>query len=151
MLPLPSCWLLLPLYPGAGAAAAAAVNAAGARSPTHPPNLCTRPWLAAAVAYLLFPQPIYRGPSAVLPLTPASFRELVEGTSPSNTSWLVQFYAPWSPPCIHLEPAVAELSLRYGTAPSRLRFGRVDAARWPALAEAHKVVGGVGWGGQGPG
>lgn len=39
----------------------------------------------------------------------------------------VEFYAPWSPPCIHLEPVFAELSLKYTTA--RLRFGKVDAAR----------------------
>ena len=39
----------------------------------------------------------------------------------------VEFYAPWSPACIHLEPVVAELSLKYSC--TRLQFGRVDAPR----------------------
>lgn len=155
--------------------------------------------------YLLFPQPLFSGPTAVRPLTPDAFKSLVED-GPSDVAWLVrclgcagactetrccsctcrchappdgtqelllfcktvaacaplrlqanlyapaspptcarnssattkhaplpslpaqvEFYAPWSPPCIHLEPVVAELSLKYSC--SRLQFGRVDAPR----------------------
>lgn len=92
-----------------------------------------------AVCYLLFPQPIFKGPSAVEPLTPAAFKSLIEdaGKEGDKTTWLVEFYAPWSPPCIHLEPAVAELSLKYAS--DRLRWGRIDASRWPQLAAAQKV------------
>lgn len=39
----------------------------------------------------------------------------------------VEFYAPWAPPCIHLEPVFAELSLTYTN--DKLRFGKVDASR----------------------
>ncbi|PSC76316.1 Thioredoxin-related transmembrane 2 [Micractinium conductrix] len=92
--------------------------------------------LAMLVLYLLFPQPMYSGPDAVEPLTPGSFTELVE-KSPADVAWLVWFYAPWAPPCIHLAPSVADLSLAYSS--GRLRFGSVDASRWPQLAAAHKV------------
>ncbi|KAL4431224.1 hypothetical protein ABPG75_006480 [Micractinium tetrahymenae] len=100
-------------------------------------RLCIYYALLAAVFYLLFPQPIFKGPAAIEQFTPASFKALVEDAPDPEATWLVEFYAPWSPPCIHLEPVFAELSLKYTTA--RLRFGKVDAARWPQLAAAHRV------------
>lgn len=51
-----------------------------------PPAL---PPAAPAVAYLLFPQPLFRGPSAVQALTPAAFKSLVED-APPGVSWLVR-------------------------------------------------------------
>ena len=39
----------------------------------------------------------------------------------------VEFFAPWAPACVHLEPVVAALSLVYTT--DRLRFAKVDASR----------------------
>ncbi|KAI7839047.1 hypothetical protein COHA_007189 [Chlorella ohadii] len=92
--------------------------------------------LLLVVMYLFFPQPLFTGPTAVRPLTPDAFKSLVED-GPADVAWLVEFYAPWAPACIHLEPVVAELSLKYSC--SRLQFGRVDAPRWPQLAQAHKV------------
>lgn len=93
--------------------------------------------LLIVIFYLLFPQPIYQGPSAIHQFTPASFKELVEEATQPELTWLVEFYAPWAPPCIHLEPVLAELSLKYST--DRLKFGKVDASRWPQLATQHKV------------
>lgn len=144
-----------------------------------------------AVSYLLFPQPIYRGASAIEQFTPASFHQLVvDSPQPADVSWLVsrqhaprpavasggrpgpcpgrridslacdagklipsslvppgapasgplqvEFYAPWAPPCIHLEPVFAELSLKYTT--ERLRFGKVDASRCGAACRGRQPL-----------
>jgi hypothetical protein len=46
----------------------------------------------AAVSYLLFPQPIYRGASAIEQFTPASFHQMVvESPQPADVSWLVSW------------------------------------------------------------
>lgn len=50
---------------------------------------------------------------------------------------LVFFGAPWSSECTALAPAFADLSQQYGS--DNLRFGEVDIAAWPQLAENHKV------------
>jgi thioredoxin-like negative regulator of GroEL len=49
----------------------------------------------------------------------------------------VAFTAPWEPDCLYLEPALAELSLRYTSA--SLKFGRVDVHQWPALGRRFNV------------
>ncbi|EFN59218.1 hypothetical protein CHLNCDRAFT_59562 [Chlorella variabilis] len=90
------------------------------------------------VMYLVFPQPIFQGASAVEQFTPASFQSMVAENPQPGLTWLVEFYAPWAPPCIHLEPVFAELSLKFTT--PQLRFGKVDVSRWPQLAKQHKVA-----------
>ena len=59
-------------------------------------------------------------------LTPASYDELViklpkpkdekekGGKEKLSNRWLVECYASWSPPCVHLEPLFAQLSVQYG-------------------------------------
>lgn len=68
---------------------------------------------------------------------PASFAEVVEDRSDSTVSWLIEFYAPWAPQCLYLEPVLAEISLQYSS--ERLRFGKIDVSRWPALAKRYKI------------
>ena len=82
-------------------------------------------------------QPVYEGPNSITFLTPASFHDKVVKRH-GNVDWLVVFFAAWSPPCVHLEPVVAELSLKYGT--GSLQFGKVDVGRWPHVAKEHRVV-----------
>ena len=65
----------------------------------------------------------------------------------------VEFFAPWAPACVHLEPVVAALSLTYTT--DRLRFAKVDASRCVCAGAAGAAVAavasptghlvGVGW------
>lgn len=50
--------------------------------------------------------------------------------------WVVMVGASWSERCAQLTPMLAELSDQYQGA---VRFGRVDAARWPDAAEALRV------------
>ncbi|KAL4853602.1 Thioredoxin-related transmembrane protein 2 [Chlorella vulgaris] len=102
-------------------------------------RICIYYCLLYIVIYLLFPQPIFRGASCLEHFTPASFHSMVlQDPQPADVAWLVEFYAPWAPPCIHLEPVFAELSLTYTN--DKLRFGKVDASRWSQLAKQHKVA-----------
>ena len=85
----------------------------------------------------MFPQPTYKGPSRMEDFTPASFAEIVEDRTESPVSWLVEFYAPWAPQCLYLEPVLAEISLQYSS--ETLRFGKIDVSRWPALAKRYRI------------
>ena len=69
--------------------------------------------------------------------TPASFAELVEDRTDGDVTWLVEFFAPWAPQCLYLEPVIAELSLKYSF--EHLRFGKLDVSRWPAMAKKYKI------------
>lgn len=80
---------------------------------------------------------MFKGPSRMEDFTPASFAELVEDRADSNVAWLVEFFAPWAPQCLYLEPVIAELSLKYSS--EHLRFGKMDVSRWPALAKKYKI------------
>jgi thiol-disulfide isomerase/thioredoxin len=100
--------------------------------------------LAYAAAAVAAPQPLYAGPAAMEHLTPATLEELVLAPAPAGggaaaprPAWLVEFFAPWAPQCLYLEPVLAELSLTYAC--PALRFGKVDVSRWPALAARHRV------------
>ena len=77
--------------------------------------------------FILFPQPKYEGPDSLHFFTPAIFDEIiirnkgkivdsssnVTNQSSKNPMWLVEFYASWSPPCVHVEPVIADISLKY--------------------------------------
>ena len=102
-----------------------------------PPPASPPPPPPTAVVALLFPQPLFQGPAKMEYFTPASFADLVEDRQEGDVAWLVEFFAPWAPQCLFLEPVIAELSLTYGT-PS-LRFGKVDVSRWPAMAGKYNV------------
>merc|ERR1711871_1887344 len=56
-----------------------------------------------------------------------------------GSGWL-SFFAPWAPPCVHLEPVVARLSLKYGGPASGIRFAKLDLARWPGVGKEHGIV-----------
>uniref|UniRef100_A0A8B9JYA9 Thioredoxin-related transmembrane protein 2a n=1 Tax=Astyanax mexicanus TaxID=7994 RepID=A0A8B9JYA9_ASTMX len=55
----------------------------------------------------------------------------------SRVTWLVEFYANWSPECQCFAPVFADLSLRYNC--PGLRFGKIDIGRYASVAEKYKV------------
>eukprot|EP00193_Tetraselmis_chui_P008793 CAMPEP_0177766778 /NCGR_PEP_ID=MMETSP0491_2-20121128/8702_1 /TAXON_ID=63592 /ORGANISM="Tetraselmis chuii, Strain PLY429" /LENGTH=295 /DNA_ID=CAMNT_0019283207 /DNA_START=201 /DNA_END=1088 /DNA_ORIENTATION=+ len=91
--------------------------------------------------FLVAQQPCYSGPDKIKYFTPGTFKWEVQEEH-KGVSWLVECYAPWSPPCIHLEPVFADLSLKYTT--SKLKFGKLDLGRWPQAAPDLRIdVGGA--------
>jgi thiol-disulfide isomerase/thioredoxin len=97
-------------------------------------------WLAAGyfavyfVQFVLFPQPFYDGPQRVEELNPTT---LTAAINDPNATWLINFYARWSPHCLDLAPVFATLSLRYTTA--QFKFGRVDVGRYTQVAQQFNV------------
>jgi len=93
------------------------------------------------ILFLMVPQPFYEGPEDITYLTPATYDELVvagkmEGAD-KKARWLVEFYATWSPPCVHLEPIFAQLSVKYAS--SKLQFAKMDLGRWPRIAKEFNI------------
>ncbi|XP_022791670.1 thioredoxin-related transmembrane protein 2-B-like isoform X2 [Stylophora pistillata] len=87
------------------------------------------------VLFLLFPEPSYSGPDEIFFFRGPALDDALRD-NPSVT-WLVEFYAPWCPPCVRFAPTFAELSLRYNH--SHLRFGKLDVGKYPIIAQKYKV------------
>mmetsp|Transcript_37002 Transcript_37002/g.104458 ORF Transcript_37002/g.104458 Transcript_37002/m.104458 type:complete len:316 (+) Transcript_37002:263-1210(+) len=92
--------------------------------------------IAVLVLFMIAQQPCYTGPDKIKYFTPGTFKWEVQETH-KGVTWLVELYAPWSPLCIHLEPVFADLSLKYAT--DKLKFGKLDLGRWPAIASELKI------------
>ncbi|EDO43837.1 predicted protein [Nematostella vectensis] len=92
-------------------------------------------FLVCIVLFVIFPEPSYKGPDNIRFFRgPALDDELKENP---NVTWIVEFYAPWSPPCVRLAPIFAELSLKYNN--DFLKFGKLDAGKYPIVANRYKV------------
>ena len=87
------------------------------------------------VMFVLLQQPRYSGPSKFVHYTPASLNEATKVDD--GVSRLIEFHAAWSPPCLHLEPAMAELSLKYTK--EDFKFGKFDVGRWPFVAKTYSI------------
>lgn len=90
-------------------------------------------WLLQAV---FLQQPVYRGPDKIVYFGEKALEEEVLKGDPRIT-WLVAFYASWSPACITFAPIFAEMSEQYGR--DNLRFGKLDVARCPNEAVKFKI------------
>ncbi|KAH9384993.1 hypothetical protein HPB48_027029 [Haemaphysalis longicornis] len=76
------------------------------------------------------------GPDPVLYLDAESFREQVlQGDR--RVAWVVAFYALWSPACVQMAPAFAQLAARYAL--DNLRFAKLDVTRFPEIAHEHHI------------
>jgi thiol-disulfide isomerase/thioredoxin len=96
----------------------------------------------AGVIYVLFclfhiaflPEPAYKGPDLVTYFRGNLDEEL---NRDRRITWLIEFYAAWQPSCVNFANTFAELSAKYTL--DNLKFGKVDATRFPQLAEKYRV------------
>ncbi|XP_036424706.1 LOW QUALITY PROTEIN: thioredoxin-related transmembrane protein 2-A [Colossoma macropomum] len=79
--------------------------------------------------------PIYMGPEYIKYFSDKTIDEELERDS--RVTWLVEFYANWSPECQCFAPVFADLSLKYNC--SGLKFGKIDIGRYAGVAERYKV------------
>lgn len=84
---------------------------------------------------LVLPEPSYDGPDHVVYFHAATLREELERDR--RVSWLVAFYAVWSPACVNLAPVFAQLAAKYTL--DNLRFGKLDVTRYPDLAHEYHI------------
>ena len=96
-------------------------------------------FLFALVWFLQFvflPQPIYKGPQKIQYLRGPYLESEVKRDE--RVTWLVCFYASWSPPCIDFAPVFAELSNKYGDL-NNLKFAKFDCNLFPDIAKKYNV------------
>lgn len=91
--------------------------------------------VSCLVVVVLFPEPAYLGPQNVTYFEGNTLEE--ELTTDPRTTWMVQFYANWAPECLAFAGDFAKLSVEYHH--SRLKFGKVDAGRYPEIAKKFGV------------
>ncbi|CAG0880128.1 unnamed protein product [Cyprideis torosa] len=75
---------------------------------------------------LCYYEPTYKGPEKVTYFSKDTLEE--EMASDKDITWVVCFYASWSPACVQFAPLFSQLSVEYGT--PYLRFGKLDATRF---------------------
>ncbi|KAH9128809.1 hypothetical protein AeMF1_001066 [Aphanomyces euteiches] len=71
---------------------------------------------------------------AIEQLTDDSF---IEAIKDSDSTWLVDFYAPWCSSCVHLEPILNDAAVE---AKSFLRIAKVNVDANPKLAAKYEIV-----------
>ncbi|XP_023338958.1 thioredoxin-related transmembrane protein 2 homolog [Eurytemora carolleeae] len=79
---------------------------------------------------MLLPEPTYKGPESIVYFRGNSIHE--ELMRDTKVTWLICFYAVWSPACINFQHIFSKLSASYST--QTLKFGKVDVGRFADLA-----------------
>ncbi len=92
--------------------------------------------LLCLISWLCLTMPHYTGPQSFQDMSPAELEDAIRSMKGTN-KLIVLFHSPSSSRCLYLEPQLAQASLQL-TSPS-VKFVRVDASAWPALAEQHSV------------
>ncbi|KAG8183985.1 hypothetical protein JTE90_001517 [Oedothorax gibbosus] len=84
---------------------------------------------------LLLPEPTYEGPENVVYFTGPNLEE--ELKRDTRVTWLVAFYTVWNANCVSFAPVFSEMSVKYCL--DNLKFGKMDATRFPDVAEKFHV------------
>jgi len=84
---------------------------------------------------MLLPEPTYKGPENIVYFRGNTMQE--EITKDRKVTWLIAFYAAWSPACINFAHIYSKLSNDYST--PHLKFGKVDVGRYADLAEEYHI------------
>ncbi|XP_025090057.1 thioredoxin-related transmembrane protein 2-like [Pomacea canaliculata] len=81
--------------------------------------------------FVFLPQPVYEGPEKIVYFRGPNLQEELERDK--RITWLVSFYAAWSPQCLTFAPIFSELSAEYGL--DNLKFGKMDVSRYQQVAD----------------
>lgn len=76
--------------------------------------------VAFLVQSVLLPEPTYKGPENLVYFRATGLED--ELKRDPRITWIVTFYAAWSPACINFAPTFSKLSADYGLA--NLKFGK---------------------------
>lgn len=79
--------------------------------------------------------PLYMGPEYIKYFSDKTIDEELE--KDKRVTWIVEFFANWSPECQSLASVYADLSLKYNSA--GLKFGKVDIGRYSEVAKKYRV------------
>lgn len=79
--------------------------------------------------------PLYMGPEYIKYFSDKTIDDELE--KDSRVTWIVEFFANWSPECQSFASVYADLSLKYNC--SGLKFGKVDIGRYGEVSKKYKV------------
>ncbi|XP_035516415.1 thioredoxin-related transmembrane protein 2-B-like [Morone saxatilis] len=79
--------------------------------------------------------PLYMGPEYIKYFSDKTIDDELERDS--RVTWIVEFFANWSPECQSFASVYADLSLKYNC--SGLKFGKVDIGRYGEVSKKYKV------------
>ncbi|KAI1888199.1 hypothetical protein AGOR_G00182560 [Albula goreensis] len=93
-------------------------------------------YLTLCIVFLMTCKPpLYMGPEYIKYFSDKTIDEELERDS--RVTWLVEFFANWSPECQSFASVYADLSLKYNCA--GLKFGKVDVGRYGEVSTKYKV------------
>ncbi|KAL8604647.1 hypothetical protein ACOMHN_013427 [Nucella lapillus] len=81
--------------------------------------------------FVFLPQPVYDGPENVTYFRGPNLQDELERDR--RITWVIAFYAAWSPQCSTFAPIFAEISAEYSL--DNLKFGKIDVSRYAQVAE----------------
>jgi len=84
---------------------------------------------------MLLPEPTYKGPESIIYFRATGLDE--ELSRDPRVTWLVTFYAAWSPSCVNFSPVFSQLSAQYAL--PNLKFGKIDVGRYPDVAQKFHI------------
>ncbi|KAJ3587735.1 hypothetical protein NHX12_011332 [Muraenolepis orangiensis] len=79
--------------------------------------------------------PLYMGPEYIKYFSDKTIDDELQGDT--RVTWLVEFYANWSPECQSFASMFADLSLKYNC--PGLRFGKLDIGRYGEVSQRFRV------------
>ena len=86
--------------------------------------------------FVFIPQPVYKGPEQIKYYRGTNLD--LEIKSDERLTWLVCYYASWSPPSIDFAPIFAELSNKYGDL-KNFRFAKLDVNTYQDIGRKHNI------------
>ncbi|CAH1802208.1 unnamed protein product [Owenia fusiformis] len=100
----------------------------------HPPMAFG--YMLLCILHLVFlPEPVYSGPEKVTYFRGPHLED--ELNSDKRVTWVIEWYAAWSPPCVNFSEIFSKISEKYSL--DNLRFGKIDASRYEAVAKRYGV------------
>ncbi|XP_048852342.1 thioredoxin-related transmembrane protein 2-B [Brienomyrus brachyistius] len=93
-------------------------------------------YLTLCIVFLMTCKPpIYMGPEYIKYFSDKTIDEELDRDT--RVTWIVEFFANWSPECQSFASVYADLSLKYNCA--GLKFGKVDVGRYGEVSKKYKV------------
>ncbi|XP_032418276.1 thioredoxin-related transmembrane protein 2-B [Xiphophorus hellerii] len=93
-------------------------------------------YLTLCIVFLMTCKPpLYMGPEYIKYFSDKTIDD--ELNKDSRVTWIVEFFANWSPECQSFASVYADLSLKYNC--SGLKFGKVDIGRYGEVSKRYKV------------
>ncbi|XP_052266015.1 thioredoxin-related transmembrane protein 2 homolog isoform X2 [Dreissena polymorpha] len=85
--------------------------------------------------FVFLPRPVYKGPEFITYFRGPHLKN--EIARDKRITWVVCFYAAWSPSCVSVAPIFSEISAEYHL--ENLQFGKIDVSRYSDVADHFKV------------